>query len=95
VTAESQGATEEDTQMANSGLTTRIPIWVRVPAIIALVLVGVIIGTTLLGAWADGGGHGSRDGRHGAGDGRQMRDHTGGGGGHGPGHETEMQDQGR
>lgn len=58
---------------------TRIPIWVRVPGIIALVLVGVLVGTMLLGAAGDGGGHG-------AGDNPQMNSgshSSGNGGGHG------------
>ena len=55
--------------------TTRIPIWVRVSGTIALVLVGVLVSTMLLGAAGDGGGHGSGGGgSHG----------SGGGGGHGP-----------
>ncbi|MDQ3780885.1 MAG: hypothetical protein M3354_10120 [Chloroflexota bacterium] len=48
--------------MANRRLTTGIPIWVRVPGIIALVLVGILISTMLLGAdRGSGGGHGSGD----------------------------------
>jgi hypothetical protein len=68
--------------MANRGLTTRIPIWVRVPAIIALVLVGVLLSTMLLDAVGGDGGRGS-------GDETEMTQHTGGGdhggGGHGSG----------
>jgi hypothetical protein len=70
--------------MAKRGWRTRIPIWVRVPGIIALVLVGVLASTMLLGAVRDGGGHGSGNqpqmggGDHGAGG-------RGGGGGHGIG----------
>jgi hypothetical protein len=90
---------------------TLIPLWVRVPAIMTLVLVGVLIGTMLLGAWGDcghgsGGGHGSGDqaemrdraggaGGHGSGDQAEMRDGAGGGGGHGSGDQTETRDQGR
>ena len=48
--------------MADHGLTTRIPIWVRVSGIIALVLVGVVVGSLLLGristAGPGGGGQG-------------------------------------
>jgi hypothetical protein len=67
--------------MAKRGWTTRIPIWVRVPGIIALVLVGVLVSTMLLNVARDGsgqrpsgdqtqlhgGGHGGGDGGHGAG----------------------------
>ena len=38
-----------DTHMADRGLMTNIPIWVRVPGIIALVLVGIVVGSMLLG----------------------------------------------
>lgn len=44
--------------ITNWGLTTRIPIWVRVPGIIALILVGVLASTVLLGAAGVGGGAG-------------------------------------
>jgi hypothetical protein len=67
---------------------TRIPIWVRVPAIIALALVGVLVGSILLGTWdghGSGGGHGSRDRM-------EMSDRTGGGRGHGSDGETETRD---
>lgn len=63
--------------MAKRGWITRIPIWVRVPGIIALVLVGVLISTMLLNVARDGGGqrpsgdqtqlHGGGDGGHGTG----------------------------
>jgi hypothetical protein len=56
-------------------LTTKIPIWVRVPAIIALVLVGVLITTMLLDAGGGAGGHGTGGG-HGSGDEMQMTDHN-------------------
>jgi hypothetical protein len=91
--------------MAIRGLMTRIPIWVRVPGIIALVLVGVLISTMLLGGGGDDGGHGSGDetdmrdrnggqGRgHGSSSETEMRDHNGGqGGDHGSGDESEMRD---
>lgn len=65
---------------------TRIPIWVRVPGIIALVLVGMLLSTMLLGAAGDGGGHGRssdntqmNSGGHSSGNGG---DHGSGGGGH-------------
>jgi hypothetical protein len=47
--------------MADRSLTTGIPIWVRVSGIIALVLIGVVVGSLLLGrsaAGPGGGGHG-------------------------------------
>jgi hypothetical protein len=59
-TAPLDGTTEEDTNMADQGSTGRIPVLVRVPAIVALILVAVIIGTMILGTvGAEGGGHGS------------------------------------
>jgi hypothetical protein len=50
--------------MVNRALPTKIPIWVRVPGVIALVLVGVLLSTALLGALdvaGRGGGHGPDD----------------------------------
>jgi hypothetical protein len=38
--------------------TTRIPIWVRVPATIVLVLIGVVVSAVLAGAAGVGGGAG-------------------------------------
>jgi hypothetical protein len=71
--------------MANRALTTRIPIWVRVPGVIALVLVGVLFSTALLGALDVAG----RGGDHGPDDQGEMdRD----GGGHGSDDETERED---
>lgn len=82
--------------MAKRGLIGRIPIWVRVPGIIALVLVGIVISAMLLDT--TGGGHG------GSGDDNGTRDHgpsdRGGhgpgdrqrGGGHGSGDEPERSD---
>jgi hypothetical protein len=67
--------------MATRGWGTRIPIWVRVPGIIALVLLGVLISAMLLIAARDGGGErpaGDQTQLHGGG-------HGGGGGGHGTG----------
>lgn len=87
--------------MANRGSTACIPIWVRVPAIIALILVAVIISTMLLGAENAGGGHGSGDqaemtdhtgGEHGSGDQTGVSDHTDGK--HSSGDQTEMTDHG-
>lgn len=79
---------EEDTDMARRGWMTRIPIWVRVPGIIALVLVGVLVSTMLLGAARDGGGHGGAgDHTQTSGGGHAGGSHgSGGGGGHGGGH---------
>lgn len=82
---------EEDTDMAKRGWTTRIPIWVRVPGIIALVLVGVLVSTMLLTALRDGGGHGRvADHTQTNGGGHSSGSHgPGGGGGHsGGGHGT-------
>lgn len=82
--------------MAKRGVIGRIPIWVRVPGVIALVLVGIVISAMLLDT--TGGGHG------GSGDENGTRDHgpsdSGGhgpgdrerGGGHGSGYETERSD---
>jgi hypothetical protein len=42
--------TEEDAHMGSRGLTTSMPIWVRVPGIIALILVGVLASAMLVGA---------------------------------------------
>lgn len=77
--------------LAKHGLRTGIPIWVRVPGIIALVLVGVLVGTMLLGA-AGAGDERGRFGAHGSsGSAMEMRDHNGGrSGGH-----TEMRDHNR
>jgi hypothetical protein len=68
--------------MAKRGLTASIPIWVRVPGIIALVLVGVLVSAMLLNAARDGGGHGAGDG---AGHGRSGDTTHTDGGGHGAG----------
>ena len=77
--------------MANRGFISRIPIWVRVPGIIALVLIGVLISTMLLDLESGfGGGHGSggetemtdrsgTDRGHGSDDEAEMTDHTGSG----------------
>jgi hypothetical protein len=76
--------------MAKRGWTARIPIWVRVSGIIALILVGVLVSTMLLDAAGDGGGPGrSSDhtqmpgGGHGSGGGGSHG--SGGGGSHGSG----------
>jgi hypothetical protein len=63
--------------MARRGWTTRIPIWVRVAGIIALVLVGVLVSTMLLNVARDGSGQRTS--------GDQTELHGGGNGGHGTG----------
>lgn len=40
--------------MAEHAPTTGIPVWVRVPGIIALILVAVVVGAMLLGATSAG-----------------------------------------
>jgi uncharacterized cupredoxin-like copper-binding protein len=55
--------------MANRGLTSNIPIWVRVPGIIVLVLGAVVVGAMWLG--------GSGPDSHGRGDPMQGMDHDG------------------
>jgi hypothetical protein len=59
-----------------------MPIWVRVPALIAFVLAVALVGAILFGAWDGSGGHGAGAG-HGSGDRSEMTDRTGGGRGHG------------
>jgi hypothetical protein len=44
--------------MANRRLSTGIPIWVRVPGIIVLVLVGIVLSAVLAGAAGVAGGAG-------------------------------------
>ncbi len=67
--------------MAEGGWKARIPIWIRVPGLIALVLVGVFVSAALLSGIGDSGGHSGANhtmnaGPHGSGD----------GGSHGAGH---------
>ena len=89
--------TEEDTHMADRGLTASIPIWVRVPGIIALVLVGVVVSSMLLGGSSSGGrgmgGMGSSGG-HGRGDQMQQQMQQGGSssGSHGCGAQMQQMD---
>lgn len=64
--------------MANRGLMARIPIWVRVPVIIALVLVGLLVSPILLDAAGVASRSGDRGGGHGSGEDMEMDD-----GGHG------------
>jgi hypothetical protein len=75
--------------MQKRGLVARVPVWVRVPGIIALVLAGVLLSSMLLNAARDGGDgrtgdHTRMDGRgnHGSGGGNHG---SGGTGGHGSG----------
>ena len=75
--------------MAHRGLTTGIPVWVRVPGVITLVLAGVVASTMLVGVMGVGGGAGpaehgpvqrqNQDQQPGPGDGS---DHQRPGGGH-------------
>jgi hypothetical protein len=77
---------EEGMDMAKGGWMTRIPVWVRVPGIIALVLVGVLVSTMLLTASRGGGGHGpGGDHTQTSGGGHGGGSHGSGGGGHGGG----------
>jgi hypothetical protein len=64
----------------------RIPIWLRVSGIIALVLAGVLIGTMLLDSADVGGGHRSPGGDQEV----DRGDHGPGDGNHGPGDQTRM-----
>jgi hypothetical protein len=82
------GREEEDAEMTRRGWMGRIPIWVRVPGIITLVLAGVLVSTMLLTATRDGGGHGGAGGHtQTSGSGHTGASHgSGGGGGHGTGH---------
>jgi hypothetical protein len=59
--------------------TSSVPVWVRVPAIIALVLLAVLISTT----WLNAAGVGARGAEHGSADMTQMADHMSDAGGHG------------
>jgi hypothetical protein len=73
---------------AKRRLRTGIPVWVRVPGIIALILVGVLIGTMLLGAAGAGDVRGRSGGHGGSGGAMEMRDYNGGG----SGGQTETRD---
>ncbi|MQA03862.1 MAG: hypothetical protein GEV07_14450 [Streptosporangiales bacterium] len=72
--------------MAQRGSTAGIPIWVRVPGIIALVLVAVVVSAMLVGTLGVGGGSGP--GRHGPSGGdtpaTSVTDPADGDGGHRP-----------
>jgi hypothetical protein len=77
--------------LTKRALWARTPIWVRVPAIIALVLGAVLIGTTLMGA-AGVGDDGGRSGGHGRSESEtQLSDHNRGR----SRDETQMQNQNR
>lgn len=59
-------------------MTTSIPIWVRVSVIIALVLVGAVVSSLLLGASGRaGGGSGSHEGNRDRGSQMEGIDHSG------------------
>jgi hypothetical protein len=75
--------------MAGPGLVTRIPLWVRVPGIVALVLAGVLVSALLLNAARDGSGHhaGNQTRTDGSGHGAG-HDSRGGGHGSGGNHES-------
>ena len=92
--------------MAKRGLVARIPIWVRVPGLIALVLVVVFISPMLLDAAGVGVNRGSddmeemeMDGDHSSGDGMESEGSDRGSGGemesegsdHGSGDEMESE----
>jgi hypothetical protein len=83
---------EDDMPLTNRGFKTGIPIWVKVPVVIALVLAGVVISTMLLGSASDGGHGPGGDGGHGSDGGMEMDGHRGGQGGHGSGGRMEMRD---
>jgi hypothetical protein len=60
-----------------STMVTHIPIWVRIPGFVALVLVGVLASTMLLSATGAGSSHGRAGdgGSRGAAHERKMSDH--------------------
>lgn len=74
---------------------SHLPIWVRVPGTIVIVLVGVLASTMALGAADVGrdGDHGSR-GDHGTGDEMEFNGESGSGGDHGSGYQIEINDDG-
>jgi hypothetical protein len=75
---------EQDAPSANRRAIAKTPIWVRVSLITAIILVGVLVATMVLG----GTGIGSRSGAgHGSGGQMQMTDHSGAGGDHGANHD--------
>jgi hypothetical protein len=89
--------------MANRRLMAGIPIWVKVPGIIALVLVGVLLSTMLLGASSVGDSHSRSRGtanmtnhnKGGSGGNAALRGHTPSqGASHDPGDETQMRNHG-
>jgi hypothetical protein len=72
-------ATEEEDRAPRRRLLSRIPLWVRISTIIALILVGVFASSMLLGASSagkgQGGGHGGSGGQGG---GQMQMPHQGG-----------------
>lgn len=95
-----QGATDEEKPTGQRRRISRLPLWVRLSAVTALVLLGVLLASTLwLGASgpadrSPGGDHGSggemqmdsgSGGQHGSDDSGSGGDHGSGGGDHGSG----------
>jgi hypothetical protein len=87
----SQRVKEETTPVKKRRLISRLPIWVRVSVITALVLVGVLLSTMLLA----GVGGGVHPGGHGSGGRMQMEmNHDGSRGDHGSGRDRGPRDHG-
>jgi len=85
-----QGATDEEKPTGQRRRISRLPLWVRLSAVTALVLLGVFLASTLLGG--SGPADRSPGGDHGSGGEMQMdsgsggqhgSDDSGSGGGHG------------
>ena len=90
-----QTVTDKDRARAKRRLMSRVPIWVRVSAITAAVLIGVLLSTMFLGA--SGVADRDRPGGHGSGDKMEMNSDTGSdhsGGDHGPGSDHTGGDHG-
>jgi hypothetical protein len=89
-TTPASGASEQDRSNARRRRLARVPIWVRISVITALVLVGILLSTIVLGASGvgdrdRGSGHGAAGGmelRHDPSDGTQSGGDHGAGGGH-------------
>lgn len=90
-TTDPQGATE-DAPRAKRRWTRRLPIWVRVSVIVAVVLVGVLFSTMLLAAGGDD--RGDSDGGHRSGSGMEMNDDGSGGDGGSTGDHGSGRDRG-
>lgn len=89
-------ATVQDRPRAKRRLMSRVPVWVRVSAITAAVLIGVLLSAMLLGA--SGVADRDRSAGHGSGGQLQMNDGKGGdhtGGDHGVGADHTGGDHGR